>query len=213
MITTNVSYKVIKYCISCVLIFAVLILAQTTFCEEKSPPTIIELIESRDPNVQMKTVHEILDDRLKQVNILIEIVDRASSGAVLERSGNAAAYLLGKMRAPEAVPVLSTALAKVRPYITIDIDPLMGAVSNALVEIGRPSIPAMIKNITTSDNELLRIRSMDVINLVLGGKDNLIGLLNRLMEQKERTKEEKDRIKKCIEWAQSHYKETEKPLY
>lgn len=213
MNTSNVSYKVIKDCIGFILVFVVLSLVQTTLCEEKSLPTIKEMLESTDPNVQMKTVYQILDDRLKQVNMLIDIVDHASDGKVLEKSGDAAAFLLGKMRAPEAVPVLSTALAKVKPYITTDIDPLMGAVFNALVEIGRPSIPAMIKNITTSDNEILRERSMDVVYHVLGGKENIIGLLNRLMEQKERTKVEKDRIKKSLEWAQSHYKETEKPLY
>jgi hypothetical protein len=33
------------------------------------------------------------------------------------------------------------------------------------------------------------------------------------MEQKERSKEEKDRLAKSIEWAQSHYKEDTPPLY
>jgi len=106
-------------------------------------------------------------------------------------------------------------LARADPNLLrgLHMDVFVDAEWAALVEIGQPAVPAMIKNITTSDDERLRQRSLDVLVRVLGGKDNLIGLLNRLMEQKERSKEERDRLAKAVERARSHYVEPDKPLF
>jgi len=214
---TRIGVRTTKGYINCVLLVGILVLSGIALTKEQSPPTYKEMLEAKDRKIQDEAITSILDERLRLVNTLIEVVGQASAEKSLGRTGNAAAFLLGKLRSPEAVPVLSAALAKVamdpNASTSIDIDPLADAVTTALVEIGRPSIPAMITNITTSDDRMLRIRSMDVVYHVLGGKDNLIGLLNRLMEQKERKKEEKDRLTKAIEWAQSHYVETTKPLF
>ncbi len=206
--------RVVKCAVGGVLVLGVLMLAEIAFTQEQVPATLKEMLEAKERRVQKKAIEQILDDRLRTVNMLIEIVDQANAGRLPANAGRAAAYVLGKLRAPEAVPVLSRALTNVDPnFVVLHTDIFTDAEWMALVEIGRPAVPAMIKNITTSDDERLRDRSMGVISHVLGGKDNLMGLLNRLMEQKERSKEEKDRLAKAIEWAQSHYTETRKPLY
>jgi len=53
----------------------------------------------------------------------------------------------------------------------------------ALVRIGRPVVPAMIENIETSDNRILREKSIDVLYHVLGGKRRVLELLTKLKEQ------------------------------
>jgi HEAT repeat protein len=207
--------RIVKCAVGGMLVLGVLTLAEIAFTQEQAPAILREMLEAKDRKVQNKAIKTILDDRLRTVNMLIEIVDQANNGVSPKQAGQAAAYLLGKLRAPEAVAVLSRALARSDPndFISVEPNPLTNGVFNALVEIGRPAVPPMITNITTSDDERLRNRSMDVVYRVLGGKDNVIGLLNRLSEQKERSKEEKDRLAKSIAWAQSHYVEPEKPLF
>jgi HEAT repeat protein len=196
------------------LVLGVLTLAEIAFTQEQIPATLREMLEAKDRRVQKKAIEQILDDRLRTVNMLIEIVDQANAGRRPANAGRAAAYLLGRLRAPEAVPVLSRALTNVDPnFAVLHTDIFTDAEWTALVEIGRPAVPAMIKNLATSDDERLRDRSIGVLAHVLGGKDNLTGLLNRLMKQKERSKEEKDRLAKALERAQSRYKDTEQPLF
>jgi hypothetical protein len=210
----HVRGRIVKCAVGGVLVLGVLTLAEIAFTQEQIPATLKEMLEAKDRRVQNKAIQQILDDRLCTVNMLIEIVDQANAGRRPADAGRAAAYLLGQLRAPEAVPVLSRALTNVDPNgVLFHTDIFTDAEWMALLEIGRPAVPAMIKNITSSDDERLRQRSLGVISRVLGGKDNLIGLLNRLMEQKERSKEERDRLAKSIEWAQSHYTETKKPLF
>jgi HEAT repeat protein len=206
--------RIAKCAVGGVLVLGVLMLAEIAFTQEQVPATLKEMLEAKNRRVQNKAIKTILDDRLRMVNMLIEIVDQANVGKSPEDAGKAAAYLLGKLRAPEAVPVLSRALVRIDPnLVAVSMDVLVDAEWTALVEIGRPAVPAMIKNLTTSDDERLRDRSIGVLAHVLGGKDNLIGLLNRLMEQKERSKEEKDRLAKALERTQSRYKDTEQPLF
>ncbi len=210
----HVRGRIVKCTVGGLLVLGALMLAEIAFTQEQAPPTLKEMLEAKERRVQNKAIQQIFDDRLRTVNMLIEIVDQANARRLPANAGRAAAYLLGQLRAPEAVPVLSRALTNVDPNIVVfHTDILTDAEWMALVEIGRPAVPAMIENITTSDDERLRQRSMGVIVHVLGGKDNLMGLLNRLMEQKERSKEEKDRLAKSIEWAQSNYVEPEKPLF
>ncbi len=210
-----VGRRIVRCCVACMPLLAILVLSRVALTEEQGPVTYKEMLEAKDRKVQNEAIRNVLNDRLRTVNMLIEIVDQANNGVSPKQAGQAAAYLLGKLRAPEAVAVLSRALAKSDPndFISVEPNPLTNGVFNALVEIGRPAVPPMITNITTSDDERLRNRSMDVVYRVLGGKDNVIGLLNRLSEQKERSKEEKNRLAKALERAQSRYKETEQPLF
>ncbi|NQT11737.1 MAG: hypothetical protein HQ582_03245 [Planctomycetes bacterium] len=144
---------------------------------------------------------------------LIPLIDPANAKEYSDETRCAAAYLLGKLRAVEAIPVLSRALAdepgrKMRHGISRYDAPVW----SALVRIGRPAVPTMIENIETSDHRMLRIRSLGVLNHVLGGKRRLLELLAKL-EKRTDDKETRRRLQECITRVREHYKETKEPLY
>lgn len=171
-------------------------------------------LESEKKAVRDAAVEDISNYRSSVISMLISVVDEANAGKASRESRNAAARLLGRFRAPEAIPVLSRALATLdATRLSPDIDPSDDAVFSALVAIGRPVMPQMILNITTSDNESLRMRSIDVANQVLGGKGNLLALLKRLYAREKGNDLKVARIRKAIAWAQSHYSETRRPLF
>ena len=103
-------------------------------------------------------------------------------------------------------------ILKPGPKDTLRIDRYATPVWEALVKIGRPAVPAMIENIETSDNGILRKKSLDVLCHVLGGKRRVLELLTKLQA---RTKEQtgSQRIQAAIQHTQTHFKEDEEPLY
>ncbi len=81
------------------------------------------------------------------------------------------AFLLGLHRMGQAVQDLSKHIALTnRPLLDDDRRPLIGEypVVDALIRIGGPAIPEMIKNIETSDDEKVRELSAKVIRYVDG---------------------------------------------
>jgi HEAT repeat protein len=118
------------------------------------------------------------------VNELIPLIDPANSEKYNNGTRVAAAFLLGKFRAVEAVPVLARALAnEPEQGEKPDISRYDAPVWTALVRIGRPAVPAMIENIEASDNRILHIKSLDVLYHVLGGKRRVLELLTKLKVQ------------------------------
>lgn len=168
---------------------------------------------SEDSRTRDRTVDSILEDRRAIVDKLIPLIDPANAKKYSDQTRCAAAYLLGMLRANEAVPVLSRALAKEPGRIlACDISRYDAPVWTALVTIGRPAVPAMIKNIETSDNKILRIKSLLVLSHVLGGKRRVLELLTKLKARAE------DRliiehIEAAIQDIQAHFKEDKEPLY
>ena len=140
------------------------------------------------------------------------LIDPANSEEYSDETRCASAYLLGEFRAVEAVSVLSKALADEPGRDITDISRYDVPVGTALVKIGRPAVPAMIGNIETSDNEILRKRSLNVLCHILGGKRRVLELLSKLQG---RTKDQTiiQRIQAAIQHAQTHFKEDEEPLY
>jgi hypothetical protein len=68
----------------------------------------------------------------------------------------------------------------------------------------------MIANIEQTDDENLRLRSLNVLCHVLGGKQHLLELLGKL-EARAKHKEVAKRVKAATTFTQEHYKETGKP--
>ena len=173
----------------------------------------IEALLSDEARVRDQTVWAILGEREDMVRKLIELVDPANAEKYSDETRSAAAFLLGEFRAREAVPVLSKALRKpLGPWFSGDISPYDVPIFSALVKIGRPAMPAMIKNVEASDDELLRKRSLGVLSHVLGGKRRTLELLAKLQA---RAKDEKkiERIKAAIKYSQEYFKEKQEPLY
>jgi len=170
-------------------------------------------LSSKEPRTRDAAVDAILEDELTTVKKLIRLIDPANAAQYSDETRCAAAYVLGRLRAVQAIPVLSRALAdepgrKMRSRISRYDAPVW----NALVKIGRPAVPAMIANLETSDHRALRLKSLDVLNHVLGGKRRLLELLAKL-EKRAEDKEIRRRIGECITWSREHYKEDEEPLY
>jgi len=173
----------------------------------------IEALLSDEAQVRDQTVWAILGEREDIVRKLIELVDPANAEKYSDETRSAAAFLLGEFRAREAVPVLSKALRKpLGPSVSWDISPYNRPILAALLKIGRPAVPAMIENVETSDDSMLRTRSLDVLWRVLGGKRRTLELLAKLQA---RAKDEKkiERIKAAIKYSQEHFKENQEPLY
>ncbi len=182
--------------------------------DEKGLPGQIEGLLSKDSRVRDSSVDSILQDRLGIVQQLIPLIDPANAQKYSDETRSVAAYLLGKFRASEAVPVLSRALAD-EPGVELIFNrsryydvPFW----TALVRIGRPAVPAMIENIETSDNAVLRKRSLSVLYHVLGGKRRITELLTKLkVRTKDRAKLQ--RIEAAVQHTQEHFKEDKEPLY
>ena len=173
----------------------------------------IERLRSEERRTRDRAVDAILQDRLGTVEKLIPLIDPDNATQYSDQTRCAAAYLLGKLRAVEAVPVLSRALAdEPGPKKRADISRYDAPVWTALVRIGRPAVPAMIENIETSDHRILRKKSLDVLNHVLGGKRRLLELLAKL-EKRTDDKQTRRRLQECITRVREHYKQTREPLY
>ena len=185
--------------------------------EEKTMIPIDDLL-SQQPRTRDRAVDAILRDRKSVIEQLIPLIDPANAKKYSDETRSAAAYLLGKLRAVEAVPVLSQALADPPgPLFFGDISRYDSPVWTALVKIGRPAVPEMIKNLETSENKILRKRSMDVLNHVLGGKRRLLELLDKLntrnLSEQPPDREAARRIREAHAWVEAHYKEDREPLY
>ncbi len=172
-----------------------------------------ERLLSQDARIRDRTVDSILQDRRAIVDKLIPLVDPANAEKYSDETRCAAAYLLGEFRANEAVPVLSRALAdEPGRKTTWDASRYDVPVWTALVKIGRPAVPAMIENIETSNNRILRKKSLDVLYHVLGGKRRITELLAKLkVRAKDRSKIQC--IEAAIQHTQEHFKEDREPLY
>jgi HEAT repeat protein len=85
----------------------------------------------------------------------------------------AAAHYLGELHASIAVRALSEkiTLNYVRTGFIDHMSDLGAAVEVALIQIGTPSIPAMIRNLEESDDARVRDLSLEVLYHIEGDKD------------------------------------------
>jgi HEAT repeat protein len=174
---------------------------------------------SAEPRTRDAAVDRILGDRGLVIQRLIPLIDPANANKYGDGTRCAAAYLLGEFRAVEAIPVLAKALAKEPGRHTAwegFFSRYDAPVFTALVNIGRPVVPAMIENIEKSDHDWLRKKSMLVVSHVLGGKRRLLELLTKLEErQAKQVAPNQDvlrRIREGRRWIEDS-KEGAEPLY
>ena len=188
---------------------------QPLFGQEQSGTAgeYVKKLGAKDARVRDKAVDAILRDRKLIVEKLIALADPVNAKKQTYETRAAAAFVLGELRAVKAVPVLSKAMPEVGDRVHSEISRFSVPFWNALVKIGRPAVPVMIENIETSDNRILRIDSLGVLNHVLGGKRRLLELLAKLETRAAKDKRKQQRIQAAATWAKKHYKETEEPLY
>lgn len=174
----------------------------------------IDRLLSKEMRTRDRAVDAILRDRKSVIEQLIPLIDPVNAKKYSDETRSAGAYLLGELRAVEAIPVLSRALANPPGRLFIDdLSRYDAPVFSALVKIGRPAVPAMIKNLETSDHKMVRIHSLDVLNHVLGGKRRLLELLVKLSDRSSDDRDVSRRLREARSRVEAHYKEDSEPLY
>jgi hypothetical protein len=218
--------KTHSFCVASTFIVAMLLAATHArgFADPKcndGPLSQLDQLLSDNSQAREQAVDKILNDRKALIKKLIPLIDPKNSEKFSDETRCVAAYLLGELRAVEAVPVLSQALADPpgEKFIS-DGSRYDAPVFSALVRIGRPAVAAMIENIKTTDDLTLQNRSLDVLLHVLGGKQRLLELLvklnDRALAEKPVNREEARRFREAHVWAEAHYvqrKGYEEPLY
>jgi HEAT repeat protein len=108
-------------------------------------------------------------ERQQAVNELISIFEDKKSSNFQQC---AAAYYLGEWRASEAVDALTANISLSLEQLSSDhIEVLNLSAAAALIKIGNPSIPAVIRNLLESDNPVVRKLSLQVLCRIDGDKD------------------------------------------
>ena len=174
---------------------------------------VTDELRSKDSRIIARPVRRVLSNRSQTIKELIALIEPSKAAQHSERTRAAAAFLLGELRASEAAPILAKALAN-ESYSggRLDTDPFDWPVSTALIKIGRPSIPALIENLETSDDRIVMHKSIDVVYIVLGGERRFLELLGKL-EKRATDEQVRQRIRKVSAHVESHFKEDVEPLY
>jgi hypothetical protein len=197
--------KKISLIIAGVMVLSItVVLAVIAARAENQEASLALRLSSDDQSVRFETAQGILDEREELVKELCEIVHHTNADRHPAKARATAAYLLAIVRAPEAVPALSSALGdRIMPEHRTRIVPFQADAYEALIQIGRPAIPQMIDNLRLSDNVEVRGYSTVVLHEVLGApaKERLLELIHRLLEREEDPKA-KERLTNAREIAE-----------
>ena len=141
-------------------------------------------ISNLNDEERLEYLGELSKERSEIQRKLVQLLDGSNS----KEKKYAAAFLLGMYRMDQSVFVLSK-------YITLEDDssrrwkrePLWDIypVVEALIRIGKPSIPEMLKNIKTSNNEKVIELSIRVIRYVEGPEIGRFILEKELVKQSD----------------------------
>ncbi len=152
-------------------------------------------------DAKIKKNYTFLEERKKRIKELIEIVDPASKKKYSRDNRSSAAYLLGELRAVEAVPVLAKSLSTAnnpQRLFSYDVSPYDNPIPGALIKIGRPAVLAMIQNMETSDDLSVRMNSKLVLYYTVGGNRRVLEILKRRLNEAEDPKI-KTRLKRACD--------------
>lgn len=199
---------------SAVFMLLLLVLANVITCSSHSLGdgevdtrlSLIDKITSGKKELREESENTILENRKKLINDLIPIIDVKNAEKYDEKARASAAWLLGKLRAVEAVPVLAAALEKEpfdHPGEKQGIHHYHACVFTALVKIGLPSIPSMIENLGTNSNRKVISDSLIVMSRSLGGKRRVFELLDGLVK-KETDPEKKKKLEDVRKYAATY---------
>lgn len=194
--------------------------AEPTVGQRAETDAVKELL-SPDADKIDAGIDKILAEREGQIDALLPIVDVANKTKYSIRTRAAAAYLLGEFRAPEAVGTLVKALEDGDPqWRTSRMDRLNGAFWQALVTIGRPSVPALLDLVQKTDDSNTRFLTLAALYHILGGKAHVTETLAKLKAKAAAdgaagAKERVARLDAAIQEIQVKFKvrEREIPLY
>ncbi|MBW8017806.1 MAG: hypothetical protein FVQ82_16660 [Planctomycetes bacterium] len=165
------------------------------------------MLNSDDLNVINEGIDSMLKSRKETIQKLIETVDPDNSDKYNEITRKAAAYLLGEMRAIEAIDVLLENIFEPKALQPLgSMDRLDSPVENALHKIGRPIIPAVTNIIENSDKRYRRIKATDFLVVTYADKDQALLYLTKRKQKAKDNKKIASRIDSAIDHVNKHFK-------
>jgi HEAT repeat protein len=135
-----------------------------------------DILASCHPNASWQAFQLVaVDFTAERGRLITELLEILKNPQSTNFDQCAAAYYLGEMRAPEAADVLATKITLKLDFKHISIDGLpvmpIDFPTEALIKIGNPSIPAVIRNLAESDDAKVRELSLKVLYRIDGDKD------------------------------------------
>lgn len=93
-----------------------------------------------------------------------------------------ACFLAGRLRSAACVKALASTFhaEPIDVNLRLERKERTYAVYAALIEIGRPAVPAMIEKIKADDDEVVRRRAVKVLSRILGDKNDVLILVERI---------------------------------
>ena len=180
----------------------------------------IQDILSNDLSTRARAANELLAQRVAVIEQLIEIIELENATRFSFEGRGVAAYVLGEMRAIEAVPALARDInsatgwsADSQNTLRDRRSPYDDAFCNALVKIGRPAVPEMIKILESTDERFATSQAIGVLIHVLGGQTRLNQLLTKTIAAAGDA-ERRERLQRAAAWVGEHFTSTgDEPLY
>jgi hypothetical protein len=167
------------------------------------------------PDDAIGDYHRINKQQMVLAERLMEVLDPANVEDYGLEQRKAAALLLGRLRARQAVPfliVLFKEETQQEPILQIHDDLFVNSAFNALADIGRDAIPAIVGLVKETDDPGLREKAVALILHCVGTKRFLLDVLRRLAEKEENGRT-RDRLVAAHNWAEAVLTETEEPIY
>jgi len=121
---------------------------------------------------RLAVVNRLLSERSMLITSLMQVIERPEEAQlrwVDEASpGNLAIGILGEMRAVEAIPLLVRHIAP-GPDDFVSLDELAPSLAAmALMKIGKPAVPELVKSIGTNSDRQHRLSSIETIARIEG---------------------------------------------
>lgn len=138
---------------------------------------------------RMKLLEQLSQERVNVLAALVSQLDSANPKEV----NISIAFLLGVNRMEQAASHLSRLITLEADIVEHSREPLWGRypVVEALIRIGNPAIPEMIKNIEVSDDEKVRELSTRVIRYIDGPEIAKVRLEKAMKKQSDEVKKAK----------------------
>ena len=128
-------------------------------------------LDSESPEVRARASAEILQRREAEIDALMQLLERRLVNDDRQGTVKDVMLVLGKLRASRAVPLLVRHLTyeafyknTKRPQTTEDLYPAV----SALIEIGSPSLKAVLERVTNESDPTVTRTAAAVIRGVLG---------------------------------------------
>lgn len=182
----------------CLLLIAMYVFAYAgpdTKNKTKSKKELIARMAALNDKERMEFLGELSKERSDIQGNLIHQLGASDS----KEMKSAAAFLLGMYRMDQSVYHLSKFITLENEHIVPNTkEPLWDRypVVEALIRIGKPAVPEMLRNIRTSDDEKTRELSARVIRYVEGPEIGRI-ILEKALEKQDDTKQ-KSRLEEAL---------------